>query len=187
MNIYEIDFTNYNLNEAFFELLDTNKIYWHDESDPDQICLNSVKDKTHDIHYGRGSLFLDWDNSYNENGKLVVPPRKQPLKEEDFSELCDVFVGTVFEKLYKELQTKYKIGRVRFMYSNPKTCLTWHIDNTPRVHFPIKTQEGCFMIIENEIKHLEVGKCYYTNTLKKHTAMNASTENRIHLVATVLS
>jgi hypothetical protein len=72
------------------------------------------------------------------------------------------------------------------MKSLPKTCLSWHVDDTKRIHYPIKTQEGCFMIIEEEIKHLPQHTWWLTNTLVKHTAMNASLEDRVHLVVTLL-
>jgi hypothetical protein len=72
------------------------------------------------------------------------------------------------------------------MKSKPKTCLSWHVDTTPRIHFPIKTQDGCFMVIDNEVQHLTKNTWWWTNTVAPHTAFNASKEDRIHLVAVVL-
>ena len=92
----------------------------------------------------------------------------------------------MFENVYHELEKVYDIGRVRIMKSKSKTCLTWHKDDTPRVHYPIKTQRGCFMVIEDEIMHLEQNKWYWTDTIVKHTAFNSSLEDRIHLVVTIL-
>jgi len=51
----------------------------------------------------------------------------------------------------------------------------------------MKTQEGCLMIIEDQVKHLEQDSWHWTDTLNKHTAMNASQQDRIHLVATIIS
>ena len=56
----------------------------------------------------------------------------------------------------------------------------------PEFHYPVKTQDGCFMVIENEIKYLELNNWYWTNTVLLHTAFNASKEDRIHLVAVIL-
>ena len=42
------------------------------------------------------------------------------------------------------------------------------------------------MIIEDEVKHLQKNKWYHTDTRYEHTAMNASKETRMHLVACVL-
>ena len=42
------------------------------------------------------------------------------------------------------------------------------------------------MIIEDEVLHLKQNQWYWTNTLPKHTALNASREDRLHLVVVVL-
>jgi hypothetical protein len=179
------DLPIYDLHTEFVRLLDENKIWWHHEIN-DQICLNATEADPSNCLTGRGSLFLDWDNSYNKDGKITVPLRKVPLTEESFTVLCTGFKDSLFEDVYNSITKKYTVGRIRIINSLPKTCLTWHVDATPRLHYPIKTQEGCFMIIENEIKHLPQNTWWSTNTLVKHTAMNASIENRMHLVVTLL-
>ena len=72
------------------------------------------------------------------------------------------------------------------MRSGSKSCLSWHIDSEIRIHYPIKTQEGCLMIIEEEAKHLTQNQWWWTNTVIPHTAMNASKEDRVHLVVSIL-
>lgn len=153
-----------------------------------QICLNSIPGKEDDTDFGRGSLIYDWDKSYfdKEQGKTIVPLRDEPLREEDFTELCTVFRNTRFEKFYNYLTSKFHVGRVRIMKSDPKTCLTWHVDTTPRIHYPLRTQEGCFMVIEDEICHMEEYTWWWADTTKKHTAFNGSREERIHIVAVIL-
>ena len=168
------------LYEEFSKLMNEGKIQW-DKSR--QICINGVSGKTDDIYHGTGSLIYDWKSLPDlKSDSITVPERAVHLKEEDFTEICDVFRGTVFEELYKILLKKYNIGRVILMQSTTKTCLTWHVDPTPRLHFPMKTQEGCFMVIENEILHLSKNQWYYTNTTVPHTAFNGSKESRLHLV-----
>jgi hypothetical protein len=152
----------------------------------DQLCINSTIDKPNDIFHGRGSLFYDWDNKVMIDQKIEVPLRAVPLKETDFTTICDQFKGTLFEDAYNHLRKKYTVGRVRIMRSKPKTCLTWHTDDTQRVHYPMKTQEGCMMIIEEEVKHLAQNTWWEINTFPLHTAINASTEDRYHLVAVIL-
>jgi len=152
-----------------------------------QICVNSIAGHTANWHFGAASLEYDWNKEIVlSNGNKQVPKREISLQENDFTELCDVFVGTLFEELYHCLQKKYKIGRVRLMKLNPQKCMTWHKDNTKRLHYPIKTQDGCFMVIDNEILHLKKQQWYLTDTAVKHTAFNGSHEHRIHLVATIL-
>ena len=152
----------------------------------DQLCINTTGDRPDDIFYGRGSLFYDWDNKIESDGEIKVPLRSVPLKESDFDTVCTQFKNTLFEDVYMHLQKKYIIGRVRIMRLKPKTCLTWHTDDTRRVHYPMKTQEGCMMIIENEIKHLSKNTWWETDTFPLHTTINASTEDRYHLVAVIL-
>lgn len=153
----------------------------------DQYCITSPPGHADDVFYGAGSAKYDWSKyTVNEDGSRNVPLRDKPLKETDFTEVCDAFKGTIFEDIYHTLAQKYKLGRIRIMTTLPQRCLTWHRDAEERIHYPIKTQEGCFMVIEDEVKHLEQNKWYYTKTLKKHTAFNGSNEQRIHLVANIL-
>lgn len=177
-----------NLFEELNYLLSNGSVEW---TGSNQICLNTITGHNTDYKKGTGSLNFDWDNAVKVvdefgNQKINVSPYEVPLKESDFTVLCEQFKGTAFENVYNELTTRYKLGRVRIMKSKPKTCLTWHVDSTPRIHFPIKTQEGCFMIIEDEVKHLPQQTWWSTNTILPHTAFNGSKEDRIHLVAVVL-
>jgi hypothetical protein len=175
----------------FNRLIDSGTIEWLQHSngiqERDQICINSIKGKESDIFYGTGSLYYDWDASYfTDDGELIAPIRTTPLLESDFTELCTQFKGTLFEEAYNALNARYTVGRIRLLNSKPKSCLTWHMDGTTRIHYPIKTQDGCFMVIENEVKHLETNIWYHTNTLSNHTAFNGSKYERMHLVVNLL-
>jgi hypothetical protein len=175
----------------FNRLIDNGTIKWLKDIDGNnirrQICINSIKGKESDIFYGTGSLYYDWDNSYfTETGELTTPTRTTPLLERDFTELCTQFKGTLFEEAYNALTAQYTVGRIRLLNSEPKTSLTWHSDDTTRIHYPMKTQDGCFMVIENEVKHLETNIWYHTNTLSNHTAFNGSKYERMHLVVNLL-
>lgn len=177
----------YDLYSELLTLQEQKSIKWHG----DQICINTIVGKEDNYHYGNGSLFYDWDKSYSVTDdagieRMVVPEREVPLREQDFTELCNIFKGTLFEEVYVALTSQYPVGRVRLMKSKPKSCLTWHTDETNRIHYPLKTQDGCFMVIGSEIKFLEPENWWYTYTQTRHTAFNASREDRIHLVATVI-
>jgi Aspartyl/Asparaginyl beta-hydroxylase len=77
-----------------------------------------------------------------------------------------------------------KVGRARLMRMKPKSCLTYHRDDSSvRLHIPIVTNEGCFFI-NNDIvgKMHKPGVVYLFDVASKHTAVNASREDRIHLV-----
>lgn len=152
-----------------------------------QICLNTVPGKESDYEFGRGSLYYDWENKYtSKDGEVIVPIKNTVYAEEDFTILCTQFINTPFETVYNALNERYVLGRVRIMKSKPKTCLSWHTDAHPRVHFPMQTQEGCYMVIEDTSKYLSQNTWYFTNTKLPHTAFNGSSKERIHLVATIV-
>lgn len=175
----------YDLLSELERLISENKIWWHQVAD--QICLNSTLDDPDNFHLGRGSLLWDWDSFVqgSENANMVKK-RDKILQESDFVNLCSGFKDSLFEEVYTQLEKQYVLGRVRIMKSLPKTCLTWHVDHTPRIHYPMKTQEGCMMIIEDEVMHLPLNTWWRTNTTVNHTAINASRDYRLHLVVAVL-
>jgi len=184
------DLPVYDLHSELNKLFANGLINWPAEHS--QICLNTVTENSDNYALGAGSLLYDWQNAIEEideygGKKIVVPKLENPYNEDDFKFLCNQFKGTLFEDVYCALNKKYNLGRVRLMRSNTKTCLTWHSDDQPRVHYPIKTQDGCMMIIDDEVMHLPENTWWWTNTLINHTAVNASMEYRVHLVATIVS
>ena len=77
--------------------------------------------------------------------------------------------------------------RTRVMNMKSKSCYTIHRDWTKRIHIPVITNEHCFLIVNNEIKHYPAdGNHYLVDTTQLHTAVNASRENRIHIVGVVV-
>lgn len=177
------------LHQELNRLVANGILSWHDGKN--QICLNTIIGHENDYMLGVGSLTHDWENSVVEvdaygNQKTVIKEKENPLTETDFSILCKQFEGTLFETVYNQLMMRYNLGRVRLMKSQSKTCLSWHVDFQPRLHYPIKTQTGCFMVIEDEVKHLAQNEWWWTETTHEHTAFNSSKEDRIHLVATII-
>lgn len=182
------DLPSFDLLTELNNLIKNDIIFW---SKDNQICLNTTESQLDNFLLGSGSLEYDWDNAKEivdeyGNSSFYVPKYEVKYKEEDFSVLCTQFKGTLFEEVCNELSKRYSLGRVRLMKSKPKTCLSWHRDSSLRIHYPIKTQEGCFMVINNEVMHLEQNTWWWINTTLPHTAFNASKEDRIHLVAVVL-
>lgn len=173
--------------ETLNNLLTLKVLHW---PNCNQICLNTKLGEEDNYELGAGSLILDWDNNYytevNSITSVNISKKTDMLLETDFTILCNQFKNTDFEILYNELNSRYVLGRVRLMNLKPKKCLSWHSDDSLRLHYPLYTQEGCFMIIEDEVMHLPLGTWTMTDTTKKHTAFNGSKESRIHLVAVIL-
>ena len=187
-NFKPIDLPTFDLVNELNLLIKNKKIHWPKEN---QICINTLPTHPDNYEIGSGSLRLDWGNKKivkksDGTEEIFIPERIIPREESDFNQLCSVFKNTLFEKVYSQLKTKYSLGRVRLMKMKPKTCLSWHQDMCPRVHYPIVTEKGCLMIIENEVRHMPVNTWWYTNTLPYHTAINSSNIERIHLVASIL-
>lgn len=172
-------------------LYEIEKLKWISSSNPlsaEQICLNAAPGYTHDITFGAG-YFADKGKSDFFIRLTPEGNRRIPMSPKSVYnwELCDVFKDTVLGSAYEMLKSKYSVGRVRLLKSKPYTCMNWHIDPIPRIHYPIQTDEACLMIIEDEVKHLPLERWTFAHTDKgKHTALNASQIDRIHLVADIL-
>jgi len=151
-----------------------------------QICLNTIEDGPDDYTFGCGSLTRDWSKMKIIDGVQTVPLRDSPMKEKDFTKLVSDFKGTVFEDVYNCLKQNYSVGRVRLMKLFPKQCMSWHDDAGPRIHYPIQTQTGAMMVIEDEVMHIPQNEWWFTDTTKYHTAFNSSPKERVHLVAAVI-
>jgi len=95
-----------------------------------------------------GRYYTRVDNSYEEVAKDEL------VDESLFSELVDVFKGTYFETIHKELSARYPIGRVRILEKDSYNCNSWHRDPEPRIHIPIYTNPGALFIVNHHCTHL---------------------------------
>lgn len=180
----QLDYPIYDLETELTSLLKSGVIDW---SNSNQICVNGVEDDPTNQSIGCGSLNLDWDNSYKDDtGTLIIPKKDIVYKETDFNTFNPTFSGTIFEYVHNMLSEKHTIGRMRLMRSMMKTCLSWHTDRSPRLHYPIKTSTKCRMVIEDETIHMPVNTWWHTDTTRFHSAFNGSTDDRIHLVIVLL-
>jgi hypothetical protein len=167
------------------QLLEEKKLSWKDN----QICINTIPSSPNDYQLGVGSLDRNWkDGNFIEtklSQTMTFVPKEIVNQEQDFTHMCDVFKGTEIEVVYNFLSSKYKLGRVRIMKLDPKKCLSWHHDRHKRVHYSLLTSPGAHLVVEDEVKFIELNSWYLIDTIKKHTAVNGSTQSRIHLVAVI--
>ena len=98
------------------------------------------------------------------------------------------FVSAInFKNIYDVLSKHFRLGRVRVLKLNSRSCLSYHRDPENRLHIPIITNPGALMIVEKEAHHMKAdGSVYYMYTQRYHTALNGGDEPRVHLVATIL-
>lgn len=171
------------------KILISNKII--DWGPHNQICINSTVHHKNDFKFGTGSLNLDWDNVLTsvddvDIKSLKVKKRAEKISEDSFVELCDQFKNTSIENLYDTIKKSFKVGRIRLILLPPRSCMSWHRDTTKRIHYPVKTSYGSFMVINDEIMHLPQNTWWMTDTTNYHTAFNSSSESRIHIVISVI-
>lgn len=164
----------FDINRLKHEATELYSVYQRDQINLRK--LSSVDDML-GITYGSGSLYSA------EKGKVFDDDRS-----------WDTYI-TIFKDLYlveciKEMESyvwsKYrsKVGRARLMRMKPKTCLTYHKDDSiMRLHVPIITNDACFFINNDVVgKMQKCGGLYLYDVASRHTAVNASREDRIHLV-----
>lgn len=174
-NFKKVDIKTFdNLYEHLLTMISDNKVNW---SANGQICINTVPGIKDSNDFGTGSLVL-----YNEE----KDEWETLYYEKDFSVIRDCFKDTIFEDLYNEVKKHADIGRLRIMKMNEMRVLPWHYDYNTRFHYPIKTNPACMLVIENEALHIPQNEWWFTDTCKWHTAYNASSEERIHIVACIL-
>ena len=79
---------------------------------------------------------------------------------------------------------KYNMKTSRLMSLNPRECYSWHHDTSPRIHFPLITNDKCLFILEDNVYQMPVGNAYYVDTRKEHTALNGNKKDfiRYHIV-----
>ena len=147
-------------------ILDLDRIKKELETLPkydEQIALQGTKDNL-DPFFSLGSYFKD-----------------KKGKETDFD--TPIFDIPYINSIIKDLN----LYRTRVMNMKSKSCYTIHRDWTKRIHIPVITNEHCFLIVNNEIKHYPAdGNHYLVDTTQLHTAVNAGRENRIHIVGVVV-
>lgn len=107
-------------------------------------------------------------------------------KESDFSMLNQDLIGTYIEEIINLIP--YKLGRIRLMKMKHRSCYSVHQDSTMRIHIPLITNPQALMIWTDHsiIVHMPIGDIYLTDTTLKHTAMNGSMEERIHIVGALI-
>ncbi len=114
--------------------------------------------------------------------------------------------GTALGELMTEIRqtASAPIGRTRLMRLPPKRCYSFHKDDCPRLHYVIATNPQCFMIFvtpevygntflmpphqELSTKYVHLpsdNSLYFTDTSRYHSAQNAGTSDRLHIVASV--
>lgn len=95
------------------------------------------------------------------------------------------FVNFMHDMPYvNSMITEYGMFRTRVMNMKAQSSYTLHRDPTPRIHFVVAHDNhvASSVVIGDRIYQLDVGKVYWIDTRQWHSAVNFSTDNRIHIV-----
>ena len=177
--IFDID----KLRNEVNELLDTYSLV------ENQLALNYREGFLNDCWAdGCGSPYQSSGNDtpIENRENLSAKPR---FIDTDFKYINPALKNTEIEKIYNCFKKIYTIGRYRIAVLNPKTCYGWHYDLEKRIHVPIITNPGAFIITDDgKATHLPAtGESWMFNANNGyHTAVNSSyKESRIHLLLNI--
>ena len=121
----------------------------------------------------------------DSDGKEVE--RDVYVEEHLYTEFIPKYENTYFKEVYETLTSRFKLGRVRLLLKQPRSCLSWHRDPEPRLHVPIVTNLGCRMVIGDECRHMPAdASVWITNNTVYHNFFNGGEQNRVHIVAGIL-
>jgi len=146
---------------------------------------------------------IDLDRLMDEIGHIEKPkegPRQYPFQKKEGIE-AEAAKGTNFVlrtdefdfntlihpkfKYINSIINKYDMFRTRKMWMHEKFVYAWHVDNSPRIHIPLYTNENCMWIIEECVYRIPAdGGVYLVDTTVPHTFLNANADPflRTHIV-----
>lgn len=152
-------------NQKLLEIYNFISLPENDDVDKNQIYITSFDGKTTMV-----------DSQFKENYKK--------LPEKELNLLNKQFKNTYLEEVLNEINKHYVTSKWRFMTLTPeRRAYSYHYDETKRLHIPLITNEDCFFLVDDELcKMPEKGQLYELDTTKKHTALNLSWKNRVHIV-----
>ena len=135
-----------------------------------QICLQGVE--------GSNDYFLGCGVDGSQNSW----ERKQR-----HSHKTDEFKYPLFDLPYvNQFIKEHNMTHTRVMKLLPRTCYSYHKDMTKRIHIPVTTNEHCWVVVNEEMSHLPANGSYFVvDTTQMHTAVNASSEERIHILGNI--
>jgi len=129
----------------------------------EQVCLQGLANNR-DPFYGVGSA-LRFEDKHDE-------------KDFCYALFHTQYINSIIEK--------HGMVRTRVMRQSKKTCYTYHVDYTKRIHIPVYTNDNCMFIVDDQVYRLPAdGSVYLVDTTVKHTAINASFEERTHIIGNV--
>lgn len=157
-------------------LVDIVKLRYLYRSDHINLRVPSRFSERDGVWFGAKSLFVD-------NVQVI----QQSEYDKFLSVIGDSYLKSACERTIEFINDNYKlsVGRVRVAILPPKYCLTYHTDpeSQYRFHIPVVTNDNVMFIVDDVVERMPLrGSLYTLDVTKKHTAINASREERIHII-----
>ncbi|WP_328439785.1 aspartyl/asparaginyl beta-hydroxylase domain-containing protein [Nocardia puris] len=107
--------------------------------------------------------------------------------ESEFSCFNDEFADTYFATVWRSVRALFPVGRMRLMIMRPQQIYRVHADATKRAHLAIHTDPDAFLVgPDGQGHHIPAdGQLRVFDTRLRHTAFNAGSTDRVHLVMSV--
>jgi hypothetical protein len=166
----------------------TNEVLSH-QKDPTKTISLVYRDGHFEDRWtdGAGSS-LDFDH----NGLPICDADGNYIRrfvETEFTHLNPEVESTYLKHVYSQFARRYRVSRFRLACLRPKTSYSWHSDEEVRIHVPVMTSPGAFLITEDGYAtHLPAdGSSYVFDARGYHTAVNSDRVlNRYHLLINLL-
>lgn len=147
-------------------------------------AYRALEDKLHWTRAGTKGLQTGLQFKLGDDPWTSATGSRQ-YSEVAYSNLNPFFKSTYFE----EIVNQFNLLRTRLMWINPYSCYSLHRDEYPRIHIPLVTNPECYFIFpdseESPITHLPAGNVYWVDTRQRHSFINCSPFERLHLVGVV--
>lgn len=123
----------------------------------------------------------DTEDLFEGTGRGITPNGR--LDPNSFNRLVPRILGTYTESVIHDLG--WKIGRIRYMFLQPKKCYSMHVDGGKfRYHIPIISNNQSYAVYADHgcFTMPDLGRLYRMRVDVPHSAINGGKEVRVHLL-----
>lgn len=123
----------------------------------------------------------DTEDLFEGTGRGITPNGR--LDPNSFNRLVPRVLGTYTERVIYDLG--WKIGRIRYMFLQPKKCYSMHVDGGKfRYHIPIISNNQSYAVYADHgcFTMPDLGRLYRMRVDVPHSAINGGKEVRVHLL-----
>ena len=161
---------------------------FHFDADRMREEVRSLDTKTWQLHYQKLHYEGEWSaiplrSVDGQADNIIIAPQENAIYQDTIFLQASPYLQTVLQTFKCPLQA------VRLLKLNAGAIIKEHHDaelnfekGEIRVHIPVVTNDDVEFYLDSERMNLKEGECWYMNFNLKHSIINNSKINRIHLV-----